>query len=564
MNDDIRQPESDDPTRRPTESLPGQSNQVGMGTDSAPATGQAEADAQVDATSGATSTSAQNTGAPDTSTYRFAGSPYPESGRYGYTAGPDRPYQAPQGVPYGANPYTQQPGYTTAGYTQPDTQNAQNATQSYGSTEGQYGNGYGYQGYAQSGYAQQGYGPNSAYGGYGQPPYSGNYPGAFGPGPQKPRKPKRTWSSAILAMTAGIALVLGGMIGAGISIAVDDHAEASATPSSQSQDQGTQTLPQLPGNSSNPQQSDPGASSTADSGTVVDSAPGVVLINTTLTDGTGAGTGMIIDSSGIVITNYHVVSDSETVTLTIADSGKQYSATVLGHDATNDVAVLQITGGSDFDTVTTNTDTVKAGQQVSALGNGSGQGYLTQLDGTVTGLDQTITAQDSSSASGGETLTGLIETDADVVAGYSGGPLMNSDGEVIGITTAASTGNTSADISGYAIPIATALDIAQKVLAGESSDTIVIGRDPALGVMISDGQTGVTIVQVLTGSGAEAAGLVAGDVITAIDGTAVSSASALSDAVLSHSVGDSVALTVTGTDGTSSTVNVTLGESSVN
>ncbi|MCF2706769.1 trypsin-like peptidase domain-containing protein [Arcanobacterium haemolyticum] len=391
----------------------------------------------------------------------------------------------------------------------------------------------------------------------GQPPFGTPFAGTMPSPSRPPKRRKHSWSSSLLALTAGFSLLVGGVVGFGIRDMAAPH--STAAPSSDSQ-QSQPVMPQFPGQDGQSS----GQQSAVDSGTIVESAPGVVLVNTTLMNGAGAGTGVIIDKSGLVLTNYHVVSSSETVTLTVADSGKEYEAKVLGHDATRDIALLQIQNGSNFETVETDSGTVKAGSSVYAVGNGSGQGYLTKVEGTVTGLNQTITAQDSASASGGETLTGLIETSADVVSGYSGGPLMNSDGKVIGITTAASTGTTTDDVNGYAIPIKTALEIANKIKNGESTDTITIGRNPALGVMISNAQGGVGIVQVIEGSGAQAAGLAEGDVITAVDGTTVSDASELSDLVLTHSIGDKLTLTITDKSGTTKDVEVTLGESSVN
>ena len=204
---------------------------------------------------------------------------------------------------------------------------------------------------------------------------------------------------------------------------------------------------------------------------------------------------------------------------------------------------------------------------MSAIGNGSGQGYLTELQGEVTGLDQTITAMDEMSpSSDGEVLTGLIATDADVVPGYSGGPLVNKSGEVVGITTAASQGTTSEQVSGYAVPIATAMDIVNQITSGNvTSDTIVLGRNPALGVTVAGGNVpGAQIVEVLKGSAADEAGLKEGDTVTAVDGTAITDASMLSSLIKEYQIGDTVTLKVTGQDGTERDVDVTLSESSVN
>ncbi len=385
---------------------------------------------------------------------------------------------------------------------------------------------------------------------------------------QQPTKPKHRWSTSLLGLTASLSLILGGIIGSQLNSFFGGDNASGPTQTQDSQPQ----IPQLtPGNNQQgdqptvPGQQDSPAAG-LDAGTVVDSAPGVVLINTLLFNGAGAGTGMILSSDGLVLTNYHVVSGSETVQITLADTGEEYTAQVLGHDATADVAVLQIEGAKDLPTVSTNTASLQIGDAVSAVGNGSGQGYLTQLDGSVIGLDETITATDAASPTDGEVLTGLIATDADVVPGYSGGPLFNSDGEVVGMTTAASRGNTSAQVDGYAVPISQALDIVDQVVSGNpTSDTVVIGRNPALGVTVASGNTpGARIVEVLEGSAADDAGIVADETVIALDGTAITDPSMLSGLVKEHGIGDVVTLTVVGIDGSQREVQVTLGESTVN
>ena len=181
----------------------------------------------------------------------------------------------------------------------------------------------------------------------------------------------------------------------------------------------------------------------------------------------------------------------------------------------------------------------------------------------MTGTNVTINAQDSLNSENVDKLTGLIQTDADVVQGYSGGPLMNSKGEVIGLTTAASTGKSSAEVNGYAIPIKDAMDIVNKVKSGKGGDGTVIGRNAALGVSITTNRAsndqgiskGVTVREVISGSGAEKAGIEVGD---------VSKASDLSDKVQNHKIGEEVTLTIVKSDGSQTDVKVKLGESSVN
>ena len=126
-------------------------------------------------------------------------------------------------------------------------------------------------------------------------------------------------------------------------------------------------------------------------------------------------------------------------------------------------------------------DSVTAGDQVTAVGNAGGTGSLTAADGTVTSLTATVTtAAEGTVAS--ETLKSMIETDADVVAGDSGGPLIDSEGEVVGIDTAASTG---AEIDGYAIPIKEALAIVDQIRSGHDTSTVQIGAAAFLGVLLA-------------------------------------------------------------------------------
>ncbi len=303
---------------------------------------------------------------------------------------------------------------------------------------------------------------------------------------------------------------------------------------------------------------------------------GLVTIVSTLNydeSSKSAGTGMIMTSDGEILTNNHVVQGSTSIQVTVESTGKTYTADVVGTDATNDVAVLKLQDASGLQTVSfAKSASVASGDQVHSTGNAEGTGSLVTAEGTVLATKQSITVQ-SDSGSGQESLSNLIEISADVVSGDSGGPLRNADGKVIGIVTAASSG--TADVTGYAIPIATALSIADKITAGESSSTIVIGLPAFLGAEISStgsgsgsgsGQgtgtqatAGVPIAGTVTGSAAAKAGLVAGDTITAVGGTPVADASALTAAIRSHQVGDRVTITYTDSSGASQTVTVTLG-----
>src|SRR5579875_1231429 len=171
------------------------------------------------------------------------------------------------------------------------------------------------------------------------------------------------------------------------------------------------------------------------SGTPVSSWPGVVMIDTVLTNGEGAGTGIVLTSGGIVLTNYHVVAGSTSIRVKAAN-GQAYTAKVLGSDETHDIAVIQLQGASGLKTASLDTGKALVGEKVTAVGQGGGLDTLYKTSGSITATGQQITASDEGSGSNAETLTGLLQTNAQIVPGYSGGPLVDSDGQVIGIDTA--------------------------------------------------------------------------------------------------------------------------------
>jgi S1-C subfamily serine protease len=295
---------------------------------------------------------------------------------------------------------------------------------------------------------------------------------------------------------------------------------------------------------------------------------GVVLIDTQLgyQSAEAAGTGIVLTASGEILTNNHVIEGATSITVT--DAGKTYTATVVGDDPTDDIAVLQLQGASGLATASLDTThTVSEGEVVTGVGNAEGGGTLVAATGEVTGLDKTITTEAEQSAAS-ETLHGLIETDAAIEPGDSGGPLFDSSNKVIGIDTAASS---SGAADGYAIPITTALVIAKEIEAGNAGGNINIGYPAFLGIELGEtdasglgsaqgdaSSAGAQIAGVVANGPAEEAGLSAGDVITAIDGTAVDSADALQSVLTAHAPGDDVSLTWTDTAGQSHTASVTL------
>ncbi|MHA7985397.1 S1C family serine protease [Rathayibacter sp. CAU 1779] len=337
-----------------------------------------------------------------------------------------------------------------------------------------------------------------------------------------------------------------------------------------------------------------GSSSSGSTSATTGESKGVVVIDTTLSyeGAEAAGTGIVLTSSGEILTNNHVVEGSTSISVTVVSTGKTYNASVVGTDATDDVAVLQLSGASGLATATLDSGSVSVGDDVTAVGNAGGTGTLTAADGTVTGTDKSITTQ-AEGVVASESLSGLIETDAGIQAGDSGGPLLDAQGEVVGIDTAASASSSVSD--GYAIPIGNAIDIAKHIEAGEAGSAITIGLPAFLGVEVTSdssdygysgsqgfqgsqgylggqgssgsqgdpgtqgaSQTGAVVGGVIDGTPAATAGIAAGDTITAVNGTTIGSSSDLTTALGQFHPGDSVSVTWTDSAGTSHTATVTL------
>ncbi|MBO3129711.1 S1C family serine protease [Dermatophilus congolensis] len=309
-----------------------------------------------------------------------------------------------------------------------------------------------------------------------------------------------------------------------------------------------------------------GASSQLDRGTRLENAPGVTLIDTRQSQGEGMGTGMVLTSEGQVVTNYHVVEGSETVQVTIPDTDKTYTASIIGRDKVRDVALLQLKNAHGLKTVSVSEAAVRLGDSVHAVGNGNGQGYLTRLDGKVTGINQAIDVSDEVFGSTSR-LNNLIRTDADVVPGYSGGPLLDSTGRVIGLTTAASAGIRSSQVDGYATPMSEVMNIIRQIRAGNESGDIRLGRKAALGVSVGrdpHGREGASVVEITPNSPAAKIGIKIGDLITEIDDEEIESAEELATAVGSLDPGETVQIAWVTDHGIEHDTEVTLTGSTLN
>jgi S1-C subfamily serine protease len=505
-----------------------------------------------------------------------------QPGGYGFGYGPPPPPPSGYGQPGQHGGYGR--GYSqSGGYGQP----------------GQPG-GYGYGQPGGYGYGQPG--QHGGYGGYGGYGPAGGYgaPGNFGPPPdflQQGGPPRRRLTGmvayiavAAVAAAAGAGTVL-------IANAADHHSSPPAANGQQNRPfGGGLNQPGSPGGSGSSR-----VSSATEQAVYNAVQPGVVNITSSLgyQGGTAAATGMVISKSGLVLTNNHVINGTTGLKAVVA-SGQSYPAKFLGYDKSADVAVIQLltkSGGkpSNLRTVPLgDSSAVHLGDGVVALGNAGGTGQTTTVTGAITGLNQTITASDDGSNTS-ERLTDMLRTNADIVAGDSGGPLASTSGKVIGMDTAAATGSFGIgqqDV-GFAIPINRALRIAHQIISGKPSKNVQIGSTGFLGVLVpadkasraadpadqrrlqiqgerngggpgvpragsgcipNDLQAGVPtriapvsrgalVLGELCGTPAATVGLNAGDVIVAVDGRTVTTPTSLTGIMSSLRVGAKVNLT---------------------
>ena len=427
------------------------------------------------------------------------------------------------------------------------------------------------------------------------------YPGGYswaGYGSAPPPPPRRNHKRGLI-VTGAVALAAGaaagGLIGSSHGLTASTMTAASRTPLSASQIA---------------QRVDPS------------------LVDVVSTEGdqgaAAAGTGIVLTSNGTVLTNNHVIRGATSIKVTDVGNGAHLHGQ--GGRATTrakDVAVIQLQNASGLTTANLgDSSSVQSGDSVTALGNAGGKGGTPSVaTGTVTALNQGITASDEGSGANSEQLTGLIETNADIQPGDSGGALVNSYGQVIGMNTAASSGTQfqsqsgQAAVQAYAIPIDKAESIAKQIEAGQGSSTVHIGATAFLGIE-SDGSSsgsgsgsgsggsgdgsgfggqgdgsgfggfgqgdgsgfgasqpgrrqrhqrqrhrtssGVTIAGTLSGSPAASAGLTAGDTITSVGGQAVSSASDIEQTLVKYHPGDKISVNWLDQSGQSQTTTVTL------
>lgn len=403
------------------------------------------------------------------------------------------------------------------------------------------------------------------FGGY-QPPPPGEYGGPTGSGP---RHRAGRWA----AIGAAAVVILGG-IGLGGYELGSAHNTSSSTIA-------TTPVPSPASTST----SNTGTAAKVDVSKIVSEVdPGVVDITSTdsYTGAVDAGTGMVLTSSGEVLTNNHVIAGGTSIVAQVDGSGTKYTAKVVGTDPTQDVALLQLQNASGMSTVKVgNSSTVTVGEPVVAIGNALAlPGPPTVTEGIISALDRSITATDSGTGTS-ENLVGLFQTDAPLSPGNSGGPLINSQGQVIGMNTAAATGSGGENASniGFSIPINEALSIASQIQKGQASSKVDIGYPAFLGVSVEDipssssgsggffgggfGYTapvssGALVTEVVPGTPAAQAGLVAGDVITSFGGQSISSVSNLTSAIDADHPGQSTTVGWVTSSDTKGSATVTL------
>jgi S1-C subfamily serine protease len=384
-------------------------------------------------------------------------------------------------------------------------------------------------------------------------------PPPWAPPPPPPLAPDNSvWNriAAYLVLIAVVAAAAGAGIGWSLARVVNNSthvAQATQQPTSQPESPITQVTP-------SPNTSNSGSLDAAAAKVI----PAIVDINTTLGNGQAAGTGMIISSTGEILTNNHVVTGSTSITVTVEGRSQTYSAHVVGVNVAQDVAVIQIDQSvSDLPTVTfADSSALQVGDAVLAIGNALGQGGTPHVEGGhITALNQTITA--GTGQNNAETLSGMVQSDALIYEGDSGGALVNSSGQVIGMITAgqAQGFRSAASDVGYAVSSNTAVAQANRIRAHQAASDLTYGQVGYLGVSVSAQPTtsGALVVGVQSGSPAASAGIAAGSVITRIGGTTVSSGDALGTAIKSHKPGDRVSISWTTQAGATHTATVTLG-----
>ena len=365
--------------------------------------------------------------------------------------------------------------------------------------------------------------------GSGVPPIPGQQPG-LAPSPEP--KPKKGHGGA-RALILGL---VGGVVGAGLLtgalLATGVIGKTSTTLSS-----GTSQSITI----------DPSDDDTTTANAVAAKAlPSVCTVNVTSSSSSGLGSGVIYDTDGDIITNYHVIEDADSITVTI--DGTTYDAELVGSDSSSDIAVLKVDlqGASVTPIEVGDSSEMQVGDWVMSVGSPFG------LEQSVSqGIVSALTRNELLTSSSGNTLyTNLIQVDCSINPGNSGGALVNSRGQLVGICTLYTSSTESFAGIGFAIPGNYAVKLAQKIISGEtvthahiglSMQTVNESNAKANKLSVT---SGAYVAEVTEGGPAETAGIQKGDIIIGMDGTTISSADAVILAVRSHEIGDTVQVTV--------------------
>jgi S1-C subfamily serine protease len=511
-----------------------------------------------------------------------------------------QPHQSPHNPqnPQGPRPY--QPG---RGY-HPSGDRAENDTIAFGSPSSHQPHGHGDHWQPEDSYTQQAprvpYPPDNLYGPGNRYATDDDFYGPYGSLPPPPPRPRGSRTLIYLAVA-----VIAASIGAAATVAINHGGNTTPAASGAGQSGIPAQHNNAPGS---------GANASLNLRSVERKVkPGLVDIISTLSynNETAEGTGMIVSSSGLVLTNNHVINQSTSITATLADGGQTYQAKVLGYDASADVALLKLEGASGLPTVSFgNSSQLSIGTPVLALGNAEGRGGATPAEGIINALNRSINASDEGSG-GTENLHGMLQTSAQIEQGDSGGALADNAGQVIGMITAANTSSSQpGGTIGFAIPINSARSIALQIASGSASSTVYIGTPGFLGIIlpqspstdpgqqardeqsylaqngqgaaagatgsciqndaqlaapsnIAPARTGVLIVGVFCGTAVNSAGLVPGDVITSVNGARVTAPDGLRAATAKYHPGQAIRLGWTDTSGGKHFASVTLGSGPV-
>ena len=389
---------------------------------------------------------------------------------------------------------------------------------------------------------------------------SSGFPSPPAPPPRDGRGTRFFAGKRTIALVGGVAAfaLVAGSLGAAIGVGLaSKDSDSPAVTNATAPSGGATTTPIPPATTPTTTPAGSGSTAAPPAGAALDVKailakvePSVVDIVASNRRGSGEGTGVIISSDGYVLTNAHVVDGANRVSVAVAGGSRALSATVVGADDANDVALLKIEGASGLPAAELGRSAdVGVGEDVVAIGNALGlRGDPTVTRGIVSALNRTV-----------ENLTGMIQTDAAINPGNSGGPLVNSAGQIIGINTAVAA--QGAQNIGFAIPIDKAKSLADRLKSGQGpAPTAFLGVSTT---ETEDGSPGALVVSLVSGGPAQRASISVGDLIVSFDGKPVSGADTLSGLVQARQPGDTVQVVIE-RDGTSRTLSVTLGTKPTN